>query len=188
MPARPVPPQEPPAPPVPWTERVRLELGGLRGRRISRVLYEGLDGDAEGPWDRGDWHHVEQCVWFLLEDGEVFSVGWRTCTEPVALVLEPMPGVDPLAGVGGADGARWEVTGHPRWAPWVGQALVTVDAIWRQSDVAGYDEVPVAVRLGIRGSALWIAAASDQLKVGVDEVVVAFSSAIANRLGVDRLD
>ena len=92
----------------------------------------------------------------------------------------------------------WDVTGHPRWRPFLDVPLVDVGVITDTFDRSVGSEgtqVPVAVRLEASGQTAWIVEAQPKdaakleldpknFSIGADEVVVIFGDAGAQAVGL----
>jgi len=166
----------------------------LIGRRIREVAYYGLE--AEDPiraWDFDDWHMPVMGVELRL-DGSPYSVVWGCTFGHFGLELYASPMTDHITVVQPEDGRsnRWPVTEHPRWAPLLADPVTKARLVW----AAGFADrqrsdgpviAPLALRLDFPRGTVRIIAAMEHTEgrwwLGADEVIVAFTSEFASRIG-----
>lgn len=180
----------------------RRAVDALVGQRIRRVMYVGLTYDSAEPeivrWDFGDWHWPEVGVELSSSDGTKLHAIWDSQITHFELTLASGPISDawlPLRD-DPATARAWDVTHHPRWVPLVGSPVVGYDLVLSApNDPAVL--APIAVRLVTVSSVVWLAAAAprayeaacedltaEDVYVGHDEVMVAFTDERAYRIGL----
>jgi hypothetical protein len=169
---------------------------------VQKVIYVGLyyEGRPEDGWDHGDLHWPEVGVELTTSDGERYHAIWDSQVTQFDLTLAKGPISDqwlPLRDT--PDQARsWDVSGHPRWRPFLDVPLLDVSVITDDVDTPGSSartQVPVAVRLETSGQSVWIVEAQpkdaakldlkrDNFWIGADEVIVIFGDAGAQAVGL----
>jgi hypothetical protein len=181
------------APSISATERHAEEVvAELRGQRLAEIVYFPLAIDDNGrpeDWDFGDWHEPTMGVELTFHSGHRYSAIWNNTFTEYGLEVFPQPMIDfLLMGPGGS--VAVPVSDHPRWAGLVGRKVIAADLCW-DSDPGRTIRVPSAVRLGFRGTAVWIAAGcsvdagpATSFRLGTDDVVVAFSPEMSSRIGI----
>lgn len=178
----------------------RRAADALIGQGIAGVLYVGLSYDSTDivRWDFGDWHWPEAGVELSLSDGTKLHAIWDSqithfeltlAIGPIGEAWLPLQGDPPTA-------RAWDVTHHPWWVPLIGSPVVGYDLALHAPDDPPL-RVPIAVRLATVSSAVWLAAAAprayeaacedltaEDVYVGHDEVIVAFTDERAQRIGL----
>ena len=174
-------------------------LGTTVGKRISRVVYYGLDygPDEVVEWDFGEWHWPEFGVEFTMDDGTTYSALWGDAFSHFDLEFLPQRMSSRLHGVGDPGGPRvWDVTDHRPWHSRVGEPITAAEIVWmpgEPSDENPWQEAqaPIAVWLSFSGGEVWIVAAeprdlppTDRFYLGQNEVIVVFTAAFAASIGL----
>ena len=180
--------------------RFRGAAERLMGDAILGVTYVGLayEDPSSVAWDFGDWHWPEVGLELTMRSGNVFHAIWDSTDTHFQLALIEGPIADswlPLQATP-STGRAWDVSGHTRWRPFMGQPLTAYDVTLFAPDDPPV-EVPVALRLDVASAAVWIVAGgprapelatseldSEDVYLGYDEVLVAFSAERAAALGL----
>lgn len=166
------------------------------------VIYVGLwyEGRPADGWDYGDLHWPEVGVELTTDEGESYYLIWDHQVTNFDLTL----GEGPISAHwiplrDAPDQARsWDVSGHPRWGPFLGVPLSDVSIITDDVDASAGSvgtQVPVAVRLAASNESVWIIEAQpkDATKldldrrnfwIGADEVIVIFGDVGAQAVGL----
>ncbi|WP_327149293.1 hypothetical protein [Nocardia sp. NBC_01329] len=170
-------------------------VADLRGQRLADVVYypltTGDDGRCPGEWDFGDWHEPTMGVELLTGSGHRYSAIWNNTFTEYGLEIFPKPMTDFLL-VGPGGSVAVPVSDHPRWAGLIGENIVAAEICW-DHDPSGAVRVPSAIRLGLRETAVWIAAgrSSDPgseagFYLGTDDIMVVFSQEMASQTGIPK--
>lgn len=187
--------------------RLEAVVAQLSGQCLSAVVYYPLtahDGlDAEN-WDFGDWHEPAMGVELITDAGQHYSAIWNNSFfdySPDAfdygleVFAEPMTTFLPIIGEATGIGAV-SVSEHPYWSPMLASPLVTAHICW-----ASRHRTPLALQLGTRYGDVWIAAGRSyeldptptepdpvwNFDLGIDDVMVIFTAAVAARAGIPEI-
>jgi hypothetical protein len=175
-------------------EQLEATVAQLLGQRLADVVYyvlsEGDDGELPEEWDFGDWHVPTMGVELITESGRHYSMIWDHTFVYYALETYAKP-MSEILTVGRPWGSMAvPVSAHPEWARLIGQEVVAADICW-DKDTLGTIWAPASVRLGFRGSAVWIAAGRDadpgsplEFYLWTDDVMVVFTPEMAIRAGI----
>ncbi|MEV4640460.1 hypothetical protein AB0J80_24260 [Actinoplanes sp. NPDC049548] len=162
--------------------------GSLNGRRIERIAYYGLVSDSAEEWDFGTWHWPIMGVELVTDDGASYSAVWDSSLGNFSLHLSASPMWQHLLSPEeGGTCRRWLVQDHARWAALRAGPIVDSRLIWHPDLTDSGATAPAALRLTFAAGDAWIIAAMEQPGgwwLGADEVVVAFTSDMATRIGL----
>lgn len=184
-----------PPPPSISTAEKHLEavVAELRGRHLADVVYYPLtigdDGRLAEEWDFGDWHEPTMGVELIIHNGRRYSAIWNNTFTEYGLEVFPKPMVDFLLAAPGGSVAV-PVSDHPHWAGLIGKKIITADICW-DHDPSGAIRVPSAIRLGFRGTMVWIAAGcsvdagpATSFRLGTDDIMVVFAPETSSQMGI----
>lgn len=167
-------------------------MAELRGHRLADVVYYPLSIDNEGRpdnWDFGDWHEPTMGVELITDNGHRYSAIWNNTFTEYGLEIFPRPMTDfVLGGPGGS--VAVPVSDHQHWAGLIGKTIIAADICW-DHDPRATIRAPSAIRLGFRGSAIWIAAgiaappeSATNFWLGTDDVMVVFTPELSAQIGI----
>lgn len=155
-------------------------------------LTTGDDGRLAEEWDFGDWHEPTMGVELTFRNGDRYSAIWNNTFTEYGLEIFPRPMVDFLLMAPGGSVAV-PVSEHPHWAGLIGKKIIAADICW-DCDPSGTIRVPSAIRLGFRGTAVWIAAGrsadtgpATSFWLGTDDVMVVFTPEMSSQTGIPEI-
>ncbi|MEU7769431.1 hypothetical protein AB0B25_30695 [Nocardia sp. NPDC049190] len=184
----------PPPPSIsPAEKHLEAVVAELRGQRLADVVYcplaIGDDGRLAEEWDFGDWHEPTMGVELAFHSGRRYSAIWNNTVIEFGLEVFPKPMVDCLlVALGGC--VVVPVSDHPHWAGLIGKKIIAADICW-DHDSSGAILGPSAIRLGFRGTAVWIAAgcsvntgSAAGFRLGTNDVMVVFTPEMSSQIGI----
>ncbi|OQS13383.1 hypothetical protein B0T36_19980 [Nocardia donostiensis] len=181
-------------PPIPDAEKhLEAVVAELRGQHLADVMYYPLtigdDGRLAEKWDFGDWHEPTMGVELTFHSGHRYSAIWNNTFTEYGLEIFPKPMIDVLLVAPGGS-VTVPVSDHRHWVGLIGKKIIAADICW-DHDPSGTIRVPSAIRLGFRGTAVWIAAGcsvdtgpATSSRLGTDDVIVVFTREMSSQTGI----
>jgi len=183
-------------------QRFEATASQLRGRGLIDIRYwdvQNLSG-AERKWDYGDWHHAVMGVDLMTDRGPA-CVMWTNTFFPYGVEVFLSPAAEHLTlGEGGPE--SWPASDSTRWRPLLGRPIRQVSTHWERLSLgpatlssgeivspAREVELPVAIRLDLDSTPVWLIAAIPQwpemreVFIPGDEIMIVFTSKRMREIG-----
>jgi hypothetical protein len=145
-------------------------------------------------WDNGNVHERIMAVELVTDLGAIYTVTWSQSPEVFSIDVRPIPLASFKTGgrptpfgdlSSGGDLCSIEMIEHDRWSSLLPTTIDAATVGWGVS--AASDSAPIALRLAVGPSSVWIATGERQTDTwywGMDELTIVFGDSTASAVGL----